>query len=454
VARRILIVDDDPAIRALLSDYLTHDGTQTLEAESGASALATLARERPDLVLLDMRLPDADGLEVLDSIRAQSEVPVVVITADSSSSRTIRAMQGGAYDYLVKPLELAQVGHVVDRALEHRRLSETVRALQDGLAPADPSDRIIGVSAPMQAVYKLVGRVAASDAPVLLTGETGTGKELVAETIHANSGRRRGPLVRVNCAALPETLLESELFGHEKGSFTGAIARRKGRFELADGGTIFLDEVGELNLASQKKLLRVVQFGQFERVGGTVTLQVDVRIVAATNKVLTDEVQAGRFREDLFYRLNVVRIDLPPLRARRDDVPALVAHFLDMYRVAPGAPPTKISESAVKRLVAYDWPGNVRQLENVIQRAVVMSGGRVIGPDDLDLSAPTTARSDLDVPALVRDRVPLKQVLGDLERDLIAEALRQAAGNRSEAARSLGIYRRLLYQKMEEYGLE
>lgn len=454
MARSILVVDDDPAIRDLLRQSLEGHGDRVLEAATGSAALAVAADASPDLVLLDMRLPDKDGLDVLAELSAMSSAPVVVITADSSSSRTIRAMQGGAYDYLVKPLELGTVRLVIDRALTYRRLSEVVRELQE--APPDGLDgkeRIVGSSPAMQAVYKLIGRVAGSEVAVLITGETGTGKELVAETLHQNSPRRRGPLVRVNCAALPETLLESELFGHEKGAFTGAVARRKGRFELADGGTIFLDEVGELPLGSQKKLLRVVQFGQFERVGGSATLAVDARVVAATNKDLSEEVQAGRFREDLFYRLNVVRVDLPPLRDRRDDVPALVAHFLDLYRHTPGADPTKISEAAMARILAYDWPGNVRQLENAVQRAVVMSGGRVIGPDHLDLSAPATPRPGLDVVDLVGRRVPLKQVLADVERDMIAEALRQAGGNRSEAARALHVYRRLLYQKMEEYGL-
>ncbi|MFQ5459157.1 MAG: sigma-54-dependent transcriptional regulator, partial [Anaerolineae bacterium] len=318
--RTILVVDDDPAIRELLRDFLAGSRTKVLEAATGEEAL-TLGASEPDLVLLDMRLPDIDGLDVLAGLRQRSDAPIIVVTADSSSSRTIRAIQGGAHDYLVKPLELEAVQHAIDRALEHRRLSETVRALQDELE-ARPQERIVGASPAMQRVYKLIGRVAGSDAPVLIAGETGTGKELVADTVHRNSGRRRGPLVRVNCAALPETLLESELFGHEKGAFTGAVARRKGRFELADGGTVFLDEVGELTPASQKKLLRVLQFGQFERVGGTVSIQVDTRIVAATNKDLPAEVAAGNFREDLFYRLNVVRIDLPSLRERREDIPA------------------------------------------------------------------------------------------------------------------------------------
>ena len=319
----------------------------------------------------------------------------------------------------------------------------------------DGRERIVGSGAAMQAVYKLIGRIADAQASVLITGETGTGKELVAETLHQNSSRRAGPLVRVNCAALPESLLESELFGHEKGSFTGAINLRKGRFELADGGTIFLDEVGELSPSTQKKLLRVLQFGEFERVGGSVTLRSDARVVAATNRNLEAEVQKGQFREDLYYRLNVLRIALPPLSERRDDIPSLIAHFLDRYRPAPGAPPAKISGPALRQLIAGDWPGNVRQLENSIQQAVVLSGGRVITPEHLRQTpiSPVPDKNHLDLAALVRESVPLKSVLAKVEREMIVEALRQAAGNRSEAARMLHIYRRLLYEKIDEYGL-
>ncbi len=453
MTRTILVVDDDPAIRELVREFLEDEKTAMLDAPDGESALAQVAAEAPDLVLLDMRLPDMDGLDVLSRLRT-SDVPVVVITADSSSSRTIRAIQAGAYDYLVKPLEPEQLRHVVSRALEHVRLSLEVRELQDALASRDVRERIVGAGSAMQSVYKLIGRVADSEAAVLITGETGTGKELVADTLHQNSRRRRGPLVKVNCAALPETLLESELFGHEKGSFTGAIERRKGRFELADGGTVFLDEVGELNQSTQKKLLRVLQFGQFERVGGSVTLQCDVRVLAATNRNLEQDMADGRFREDLYYRLNVIRIELPPLRERGEDVPALVAHFLDLYRPAAGAAPVKISEAAMAALLAAEWPGNVRQLENTIQRAVVLSDGRVITPEDLELApVPGRVTAGLDVPALVRGGSGLRHVLDDVERAMLAEAMRQAGGDQAEAARLLGLYPRELADRLRERGL-
>ena len=452
--RHILVVDDDPAIRELVGEFLADAETTITEAADGVAAMAAAEAAVPDLVLLDMRLPDVDGLEVLGRLHAAG-VPVVVITADSSSSRTIRAIQAGAYDYLVKPLEPEPVRHVVDRALEHQRLAAEVRELADALAGREARERIVGAGAAMQQVYKLIGRVAGSDAAVLITGETGTGKELVAETIHQNSRRRRGPLVKVNCAALPETLLESELFGHEKGAFTGAVERRKGRFELADGGTIFLDEVGELSPGTQKKLLRVVQFGQFERVGGSVTLQADSRVLAATNRDLEREVAAGRFREDLYYRLNVIRVNLPPLRERREDIPALVAHFLDLYRPAAGAPPTRVSQAAMDVLMTADWPGNVRQLENTVQRAVVLSGGPVITPEDLELAPGLAgAIAGVDVAALVRGGRGLAQVLADLERALLAEALRQADGDAEAAARRLGLLPGAMHDKLAAYGLD
>jgi two-component system, NtrC family, response regulator AtoC len=452
--RHILVVDDDAAIRELVGEFLADDETTVAEAEDGAAAQAAVESAAPDLVLLDMRLPDQDGLDVLGRLHAVG-IPVVVITADSSSSRTIRAIQAGAYDYLVKPLEPETVRHVVDRALEHQRLAEEVRELSGALAGREVRERIVGAGAAMQQVYKLIGRVAGSDAAVLITGETGTGKELAADTIHQNSRRRRGPLVKVNCAALPETLLESELFGHEKGAFTGAVDRRKGRFELADSGTIFLDEVGELSPSTQKKLLRVVQFGQFERVGGSVTLQVDVRVLAATNRELEREVQAGRFREDLYYRLNVICVNLPPLRERREDIPALVAHFLDLYRPAPGAPPMRISQAAMDMIMTRDWPGNVRQLENTIQRAVVLAGGPVITPEDLEMApGPGQAMAGVDVVALVRSGAGLAQVLADLERALLAEALRQAEGDPDEAGRRLGLLPGAMRDKLAAYNLD
>lgn len=452
--KRVLIVDDDPAIRELLGEYLTDQDVELVEAGSGLQTLDAVRRDALDLVLLDMRLPDINGLEVMRQIRDRGDdIPIIVVTADGRSSTTIEAMQLGAYDYLVKPLEPEQVQHCVRRLFEHRDLAGKVKTLQEQLEARDARERIVGRSKPMQRVYKLIGRVADTDATVLIEGETGTGKELVAETIHRNSHRREGPLIKVNCAALPETLLESELFGHEKGAFTGAVSTRKGRFELAHGGTIFLDEVGEMSPNTQKKLLRILQAGEFERVGGTVTLQTDARVVGATNKKLEQEVQQGRFREDLFYRLNVITIALPPLRERKDDIPLLVAHFLDKYRYRPDKPPTRISEEAMEILQQHDWPGNVRELENVVERAVVMSQGNVITMDHLTLDPVVERAGSINIVHRVRGGVPLDEVLAEVEAETIRVALEQTGYAEAQAAERLGISTQTLKRRLEKYNI-
>lgn len=436
--RHVLIVDDDQAICDLLKEVLEEEYAVTL-ASTGAEALEKVRETEYDLLLLDVRLPDADGLAVMQELFGMGkDIPIIVITAHGTSNTAIQAVQAGAYDYLVKPLEMSEVEIVVRRLFEHRELASQVKQLQDALEKRDARDRIIGQSAPMQQVYKIIGRVAPSDATVLICGETGTGKELVADTIHYNSRRRRGPLVKINCAALPETLLESELFGHEKGAFTGAVDRRKGHFELADKGTIFLDEIGEMSLNTQKKFLRILQEGEFQRVGGNTTIKVDVRVIAATNKNLEQEVREGKFREDLYYRLNVINVSLPPLRDRMDDIPPLVAHFLDKYRYAPGRPPSKISEEAMEVLYSYDWPGNVRELENVIERAVILSQGRMIGPEHLILTK-STRDYTIDVSEMVRQQVPLVEALAQVEKRIMEEALRHAGGDIAKASARIGL---------------
>ena len=456
---KVLIVEDDTGIRETLRAYLEDEGLAVREAGSGQRGLDLLRTEGPfDLVLLDLGLPDLDGLDVLERIQADnSAVPVIIATASRSSTQAIQAMRLGAFEYLTKPFELDEVGHLLRKLFDHRQLADAVGQIQDELNERDVRDRIIGSSEPMQSVFKTIGRVARSAATVLIIGETGTGKELVADTVHQNSPRRRGPFIKVNCAALPETLLESELFGHEKGAFTSAIAQRKGVFEQASGGSIFLDEIGELTLSTQKKLLRVLQEGEFQRVGGSLPLHVDVRVIAATNKDLEAEVLRGRFREDLFYRLNVIRIDLPPLRARKDDIPLLVAYFLDKYRATPDAPPSKISEDALAALLAYDWPGNVRELENTVQRAVVISQGRPITPEDLLWGKAATNgagnRLGLDFDAAVRQGLPLRKVLSEVERGMLRAALRLEAGDHVAAARCLGLHPRQLNRMLREYGL-
>ena len=434
---RILIADDEPELRELLAELLSDGGYTADGAASADEMLARLQSDtRYDLLLLDLRIGADDGLKLLEQLRKDgNEIPVIMMTAHGTSSSAIRAMQMGAYDYLPKPFDNDEVLVVVKRLFEHQALASRVRALER--QAEDLRERMIGRSPAMREIYKTIGRVADSEASVLITGETGTGKELTAHLIHQFSSRRNGPpMIKVNCAALPETLIESELFGHEKGAFTGAVAQRKGRFELANKSTIFLDEVGEISLAVQKKLLRVLQEGEIERVGGSTPIKVDVRVIAATNRDLLKEVEEGRFREDLYYRLNVINIHMPPLRERRGDIPMLVEHFLDKYRFKPGAPPTRISEEALELLENYDWPGNVRQIENEIERAVTLSHGNVITSHFLNLSQhgiPT----QIDLATRVRNAEGLEAVLREVERTMIAEALRQSDGNEEDAAQRL-----------------
>jgi two-component system response regulator AtoC len=452
-SRTVLVADDDAGVRSVLHDLLEGEGYQVTEVKSGTEVLTTLARgDEFSLLIMDVRMPGIDGLEVLDRMhKSGNETPVIMVTAHATASVGIQAMQRGAYDYVVKPFEVDEVLLLVQRLFEHQELASKVKTLE-ARGSADSRDRIVGQGPAMQRIYKTIGRVAASDATVMITGETGTGKELVANVIHTSSARRSGPLIPVNCAALPDTLLESELFGHEKGAFTSAVSQRKGRFELANHGTIFLDEVGELSHTAQRKLLRVLQEGEFERVGGTSTVKVDVRVITATNRDLEEEVHKGNFRDDLFYRLNVITIHMPPLRERLEDIPLLVEHFLDKYRNTAGSPPTRISEEAMERLLAYDWPGNVRQLENEIERAVVLSQGKVITSQLLSLE-PGRTSSQIDLAERVRKGVPLADVMHDVEYMLLTEALRQCDGDRKEAAQRLGVTLAMLQGKIKEFRL-
>ena len=455
--RTVLIVDDDPPIREMLTDFLQEEGYETLVAGDGAGALDVLRQSaaRIDLALLDVRLPDVQGLEILRAMAEKGmELPVIVMTAHGTSSTAIHSMQLGAYDYLTKPIDLNQLGLTIRRLLEHHALAQQVKSLQSKLNEHLIRERIVGQSPAMQEVYKLIGRVAGSDATVLVSGETGTGKELVAEVIHENSVRADQPMIKVNCAALPETLLESELFGHEKGSFTGAISQRKGRFELANGGTIFLDEIGEMSANTQKKFLRVLQHGEFQRVGGSETLYTDTRVIAATNKNLEREVEEGRFRDDLYYRLNVIRIEMPPLRERREDIPLLTAHFLERHRYRPGFPPTRISEEALKILMEYSWPGNVRQLENAIERATVLAQGKLITAEHVTLDSPLMADNLYNLSQRLRARTPLDGILREVEHLALDIAINQARGDREEAARLLGLSSDELERRFRAYQVQ
>ena len=457
---RVLVADDDAAIRKLLVDLLTGEGYEVSEAKTGNEVLQVVTRseKKPDLILMDVRMPEMSGIDVLRRMREQKAgVGVLVVTAYGTSNLAIQSIQLGAYDYITKPFDLEEVLVAVRRFFEHRQLQGEVQSLRQQLGARDPSERIVGRSPQMLEVYKTVGRIAGSDATVLITGETGTGKELVAEVIHQNSPYRQGQLVKVACATLPETLLESELFGHEKGSFTSAYAQRKGRFELADKGTIFLDEMGEMTLSTQKKLLRVLQEREFERVGGTQTIRIDCRVIAATNANLAEAVGKGNFREDLYYRLNVIAIHMPPLREREGDIPLLVEHFLDKYRFTPQSPPAKISEEALALLEQHDWPGNVRELENTIERGVILARGGVITRDHLTLInrvQPHPGRRTVDLGQLLEQRRNLADAMAEVERQLLVEALQRSNNQLDVAATLLGLTGRELNERLRFHELD
>ena len=454
--RTILVADDDASIRSLLKQLLTDEGHSVLEAATGTEVVEQVKGSSPDLVIMDVRMPELDGIEALQKVKiASPNTAVLIMTAFGTSNAAIKAMELGAFDYITKPFELEKISHTIKRAFEYQDLSQEVEVLRDEISSLVQTERIVGNSSAMQEVYKVVGKVAKADATVLITGESGTGKELVAEALHFNSSRRSGPLIKVSCAALPETLLEAELFGHEKGSFTGALATRKGRFELADKGTIFLDEIGEMSLATQTKLLRVLQERKIERVGSSLPIKVDIRVIVATNKELQKQVEQQKFRDDLFYRLNVINIHMPPLRDRKEDISALVEHFLAKHRYSASAQPATISEEALKRLVEYDWPGNVRELENVVERAVVLSRGQVITSRELPFGDHDGEHEgEGEAEEIPLEKSFFKRSVAQYEKDLIMKALRDANGNRSKAAEMLGIYRRLLYAKIKEFALE
>ncbi len=449
---RILVVDDEKNYLVVLDALLSEAGYEVMAAAGGARALAMLEDEEPDLMVTDMRMPRMSGLELIAAVKERyPDLPVIVMTAYGTVENAVEAMKLGAVDYIMKPFENQELLLTIDKALKLRRLMAQNRLLKEDARRAGGFGRIIGDCRSMRAVFAVVAKVAATKATVLITGESGTGKELIARAIHEQSPRADEPFVAVNCMALTETLLESELFGHEKGSFTGASARRKGRFELADKGTLFLDEVGEIAPSLQVKLLRVLQERTFERVGGNQPISVDVRIVAATNRDLAAAVAQGRFREDLFYRLNVVRVELPPLRERREDLPALVAHFVRRYAAEMGRAAPAVSPEAMALIYDYAWPGNVRELENALERAVIMAGGE-IRPQDLPLEVGPGAAEPCSAPELPSD-MGINQAVEDLERRMILRALQEANGVAAHAAEALGVTKSNLAYKMKKYGL-
>ena len=445
--QRILIVDDEQNARDALKTIFTEEGYEVAEAADGEAGLAALSSFKPDAVLCDIRMPKMDGLELLAKAKAEGHGAVfVMVTAFGSIETAVQAMKAGAEDYVTKPIDVSAVLARIEKVLEKRALRQENELLRERLREKYKFSNIVGESPELQGVFDVVVRAAPTRATILVLGESGTGKELIAQAVHESSPRRDKPFVKVNCAALTESLLESELFGHEKGSFTGAVGRREGRFELANGGTLFLDELGEISPALQVKLLRVLQQQEFERVGGTQTIKVDVRVVAATNRDLEAEVKAGRFREDLFYRLNVVTVTIPPLRKRKTDIPALVQHFLERYGSMHGKQMKGLAPGVLNVLLAYDWPGNVRELGNVIERAVVLARGTELTSDDLPTALrgprPTGRASDALIPGAS---------LYDIEREAILRTLDLVGGSTSRAADLLGISVRKIQYRLKEY---
>jgi nitrogen regulation protein NR(I) len=466
---KILIVDDDADIRRAFRRNLERDGQQVVEAGDGHDAIRQVAVERPDLVVMDIRMGGTSGLETLRKLRELNpKLLIIMMTAYGTTQTAIEAMKHGAFDYVLKPLDVPKLKALIDSALKSARAMREVVSYQPLLATEDYAEGIVGKSDAMQQVFKLIGQVSMSEATVLITGESGTGKELVARAIYHHSKRAERSFMAINCAAIPENLLESELFGHEKGAFTGAADRRIGKFEQCDGGTIFLDEIGDMPLSTQTKILRVLQNGEFQRVGGNQTFHVDVRVFAATNKEPEQLVAEKKFREDLYYRLNVVRIHLPSLRERREDIPLLVDYFLQKLAKSGQLPSKdrKISPQAMLLLEKHDWPGNVRELENVIERAAVVAHSDALLTDDLPVEirapkpavvAPEEIQTTVDTAvqrlfALARNDPKLK-IVAAVERELIIRALEETGGNQVQAAKLLGMTRATLRKRVEKFGI-
>jgi two-component system response regulator HydG len=452
---KILIVDDDPGHLASVKMIVRSWGYAVQTAEDGDIAVDRVKSEPVDLILMDVRMTNMSGIEALKEIKAYNPaIPVIIMTAYSSVGSAVEALKAGAYDYLIKPLDFEVLKLTIERASEHAGLKEENRALKAHLREDYDMANIIGRSPSMVTLLDMMSMVAPSEATVLITGESGTGKELIARSLHFNSQRREKPLVVVNCAAITETLLESELFGHEKGAFTGADRRREGRFKQADRGTIFLDEIGEMSPTMQAKLLRVLQEKEIQRVGGEETINVDVRVVAATNRDLETEVAQGRFREDLFYRLNGMPLNVPPLRERQEDIPLLAQHFMKKFaeknrKIVKGFVPL-----AMDMLINYEWPGNVRELENAIERAVILLTGEHITEQQLPLNITEKYPDLMESPTPEIRVTDGSRSLEEIEREAIMETLKASGANKAEAARRLGITRKTLHNKLKNYKLE
>jgi DNA-binding NtrC family response regulator len=442
VKGKILVVDDELVVRDSLEKWFTTEGYYARPVASAREALEAIQKEEFDVVLIDIKMPGTDGMELQNRLREiDPELILIIMTGYASVETAVQALKRGAYDYITKPFDPDELVHLIAKALEHRHAKREVVRLRENLQEIFPRTELVGQSPAMKRVYELIEMVAPTEATVLITGESGTGKEIVARAIHAASPRRFMPLVVIHCGALTETLLESELFGHERGAFTGAQYRKKGKFEVADGGTVFLDEISDISLKTQTDLLRVLQEKEIVRVGGTQPLQVDFRCVTATNKDLDSLVKDGTFRPDLYYRMNVFRIDLPPLRERREDIPLLADHFVEKFAAAMNKPRPRLSAAAIDLLLTYNWPGNVRELENAVERALVIGRGEEIQPTDFPFQLPSVE--------------PRRgHTLEDVERAHIERVLEETNWNLSRSARILDIDRATLYNKLRRYGLK
>jgi len=454
-AIRIVVIDDEPLMRITIQDALVAEGYKVVNAETGKNGLTLLRENQADIVITDLKLPDMDGIEILRKVKASGpETQVILITAYGSIDSAVTAMKEGASDYLTKPFAMDELLLIIKRILRIKELEEENISLRKKVEERFGLEGLVGKSPQMVRIYDLIETVSQTDTTVLVYGESGTGKEVVANAIHLRSPRKGRPFIKVNCAALPETLLESELFGHEKGAFTGALKQRKGRFEMADGGTLFLDEIGDISPAVQVKLLRVLQEKQFERVGGNETLSVDVRLICATQRDLKEQIRKGAFREDLYYRLNVVPILLPPLRERREDILLLADHFTRKFAGKMGKEIAGLSEEAKRLLLRYPFPGNIRELENMLERAIALIKERVIQADDLPEEVCGQIGPVQTICERIRGSKPLATALGLFEKEYIQSVLERTKGKKGQAAELLGISRKTLWEKIKDLEIE
>ena len=449
----ILIVDDEKNYLVVLEALLGPEGYETVTADNGEDALSLIRDSDLDLVITDMKMPEINGMDLLDETKKiKPELPVILMTAYGTIEMAVEAMKRHAYDYITKPFKNEELKLTIKKVLENYRLVKENRLLSEALSDRYRYGNIIGKSKPMLKIYDLISKIAQSRASILITGPSGTGKELIAKAIHYNSPRKDRPFISINCGALTETLLESELFGHERGAFTGAVTMKKGRFELADGGTLFLDEIGEMPPSLQVKLLRILQEMEFERVGGTKSIKVDVRVLSASNRDIKEDVTNSLFREDLFYRINVIHIEVPSLRERIEDVKLLVKYFIEKYRKDEGKNEIELSPEAWKVLFNYSWPGNVRELENIVERAVVLHSGGLISVEDLP-SEVSGEQEDLDIDRFIPYDAPLQKTLEEIEERLIRRALSRCNNVQSHAAEMIGITKSLIQHKMKKYNI-